>query len=131
MSLVAPVPDQLQHGSGMNIMNRLLHLTCVSTFVFLLLDAECVRSEEPKKIDPPAVASAAEIEEIRVADMNETIVMYANGSATHAYRGRWNWGLCDERVGLFRAKLDPREFRHFATLVTADRFDTMKDFYLP
>ena len=40
-----------------------------------------------------------------------------NGTATHSYRGRWNWGLSDERVGLFRAKLDTRDFRRLVALV--------------
>jgi hypothetical protein len=80
---------------------------------------------------PLAIVQAEGIEEIRIADVEETLTLRANGTADLAYRGRWNWGLIEERVGCFHARFDTREFRRLADLVRKAHFDTMKGFYLP
>jgi hypothetical protein len=74
---------------------------------------------------------AAGIEEIRLSDINETIVLRTDGTASRSYRGRWNWGIIDERVGQFRAAMDPLDFERLASLPAATGFNDLKDFYLP
>jgi hypothetical protein len=74
---------------------------------------------------------AAGIEEIRIADMNETVVLRADGSAKRAYRGQWNWGIMDERVGQFHAAMDPCNFERLASLPAAAGFNDLRDFDLP
>ncbi len=78
-----------------------------------------------------APVPSAVVSEVRVADLDETVILRADGTAEYAYRGRWNWDVPDERVGVYRAKLDPREFRRLAALPGVVHFGEMKDFYLP
>lgn len=78
-----------------------------------------------------ASSRAGGIEEIRVADVHETIVLRSNGTGSYSYRGQWNWNLTDERVGEFRASFDEEDFRRLSELPAAAKWDEMKDFYIP
>jgi hypothetical protein len=72
-------------------------------------------------------AQAAGIEEIHVSDRDDNIILRADGTAELSYRGRFNDGVRDERVGIFQAKLEPRDFRRLAALPGAIGFDGLKD----
>jgi hypothetical protein len=76
----------------------------------------------------PPVARAAGVEEIWVSDSDHGIVLRADGTAEYSYRGRWDQVRTDERVGAFRARFDPREFRRLAALPGATGFEDLKDF---
>jgi len=78
-----------------------------------------------------SIAHAGEIEELRVADLDEQITLRADGTAAYAFRGHLNSFVNDERVGQFEARLDPREFPRLAALPGATGFAEAKDFYLP
>jgi hypothetical protein len=76
-------------------------------------------------------ARAGDIESIRIDDYDEHITLRADGTAEYEFRGHNNWHIVDERTGIFRGKLDPREFKRLALLPGAEHFMDMKDFYLP
>src|SRR5262245_32090911 len=79
----------------------------------------------------PLAVHAAGIEEIRVSDGDESIILRADGTAERAYRGRFNDGVRDERVGIFHAKLEARDFRQLAAMPGATGWDELKDTYVP
>jgi hypothetical protein len=83
------------------------------TFYFLILLAT------------PTVAGASDITEIKIEEIDEQICLRSDGTATYAFRGHSNRNWHDERVGLFEAKLDPREFNRLIRLPGAIRFDDL------
>jgi hypothetical protein len=80
---------------------------------------------------PTAPAQAERIELIRVEDGALSVTLRANGSADYSYRGNGNGTGYEDRVGLFHAKLDPREFGLLTAMPAAARFDELEGFYLP
>ncbi|QVL34027.1 hypothetical protein KIH39_09010 [Telmatocola sphagniphila] len=89
------------------------------TFYFLILLAT------------PTMAGASDITEIKIEEIDEQICLRSDGTATYSFRGHSNRNWHDERVGLFEAKLDPREFNRLTRLPGAIRFDDLKGHYLP
>ncbi len=80
---------------------------------------------------PLASVQAGEIEEIRLMDLDETIILRANGSAAYSFRGHAKPSLTEERVGQFRAQIEPRDFRRLTILPGAIRFAELQSFTLP
>jgi|GEM_PF-5307425 len=74
---------------------------------------------------------AADIEEIRVSDMDQVICLRADGTAQLSFRGHPNWFEEDERVGKYTAVLDRRTFQRLEAMPGAAGFDDLKTHYLP
>lgn len=81
----------------------------------------------PLVLLPLLVAQPADVREVRVGDGNGAIVLKADGTAERSYRGLWDKVRLDEPVGVYRAKLPPREFGRVAALPGVTGFDGFKD----
>jgi hypothetical protein len=75
------------------------------------------------------------VDEIAVHDLDESIVLRADGAAEFRYRGRPNDFVSDERVGFYTAQIDPRHFKRLAAILRDGDRDIdlakLEDFYLP
>lgn len=76
---------------------------------------------------PLLVAQPAGVREVRVGDGTGVIALKADGTAERTYRGLWDKVRLDEPVGVYRAKLPPREFARVAALPGVTEFDGFKD----